>query len=132
MADLFKDIVPSILKTNQDVLEEERDYVPFIVNKALSYHYDCVLYANQMNMSHTIDSKMQYDFLKAAVRKRSRPFQPWAKLPVIADLDLVKEFYKLSNEKAKETLELLSQEQLQKIRHMSRKGGLGPSSKKDK
>lgn len=123
MADLFKEIVPSILKTGQSVLDDEKDYVPFIVNKALSYHYDCILYANQMNMYHTLDAKMQYDYLRMVIRKRSRPFQPWIKKETIQDLEIIKEIYKVSNEKAKEILELLSVEQLDHLRHIAKKGG---------
>jgi len=47
--DLFKDIIPSILQTKKCVINDEidqKDYVPFVVNRALSYHMDCILYAN--------------------------------------------------------------------------------------
>jgi hypothetical protein len=29
---------------------EFKDYAPFIVNRSLSYHMDCVLYANEINL----------------------------------------------------------------------------------
>ena len=50
MSDLFKDIIPSVLQTKKDVLEDEKDYNAFVVNKALSFHFDCVLQVNSMNM----------------------------------------------------------------------------------
>jgi hypothetical protein len=55
MLDLFKQVIPSILKTKKNVLLDEVDTKEykkqaFTVNRALSYHVDCVLYANQMNI----------------------------------------------------------------------------------
>ena len=51
MADLFKQVIPSILKTKKNVLLDEVDTKEykkqaFTVNRALSYHVDCILYAN--------------------------------------------------------------------------------------
>ena len=63
MSDLFKDIIPSILQTKKDVLENEKDYTAFVVNRALSYHIDCLMYANQMNLNSKLDSKLQYHYL---------------------------------------------------------------------
>lgn len=68
MADLFKDIIPAILQTKKEVLVDEKDYVPFIVNRALSYHYDCVMFANEMNKYPSLGKKPQFDFLINTVR----------------------------------------------------------------
>lgn len=125
MADLFKEIIPSILQTKSPVVtsENESDYVPFIVNKALSFHYDCVMYANQMNMVPNTDKLLQYHYLLRAVRGYRRPFQKWQKLTKNDDLDIVKEYFNYTNEKAKEALTLLSQDNLQEIRNRLSKGG---------
>ena len=63
MTDLFKDIIPSILQTKKNVLENPKDYNGFVVNRALSFHYDCVLQANQMNVMPGLNSDMQYAYL---------------------------------------------------------------------
>ena len=50
--DLFKEVIPSILKTNEHIInsdEDEKDYTPFVVNKALSGHIDCIFYVNEVN-----------------------------------------------------------------------------------
>ena len=61
MPDLFKEIVPSILQTKKNVFDGDyKDYKAFMVNRALSYHMDCVLYANEMNLRPGLDSDMQY------------------------------------------------------------------------
>lgn len=123
MADLFKDIVHSILVSGDDRLDSESSYVPYVVNRALSFHYDCALQANQMNISHQLDNKLQYDYLRSTVRKYRRKFQPWQKAEKNRDLELVKEYYNFSNEKAREALKLLSKQQIAEISDMLNKGG---------
>lgn len=122
MADIFQDIVPAILATKQDVLDNEKDYVPFVVNRALSYHYDCVMYANIMNIYPNLDKKLQFLFLLNTIRPKKRPFQKWVKKTVVEDLEIIKEFYNYSNEKAQEILPLLTDDQLMKIKETVNSG----------
>lgn len=124
MADLFKEIVPSILQTKKDVLEDEKDYNAFIVNRALSYHIDCILYANQMNMCPNIDSKLQYHFFLNTIRPMKRKFQAWQKKDNIKDLEAVKEYFGYSNEKAKSALKILSEKDISYIKEKIEKGGV--------
>jgi len=124
MADVFKDIIPSILQTKKDVLDEEKDYKPFLVNRALSYHLDCILYANQMNVNHNLDSKLQYQYLLNTVRPMKRKFQPWQKDVGLKDIDCVKEYFGYSNEKAKEALRILTDEQITLLKEKLEKGGV--------
>lgn len=124
MADLFKEIIPSILQTKKDVLDEEKDYKPFLVNRALSYHLDCILYANQINMNPNLDSRLQYQYLLNTVRPMKRKFQPWQKASVLKDIDCVKEYFGYSNEKAKEALRILTDEQITLIKEKLEKGGV--------
>ena len=125
MPDIFKEILPSILQNKKSVITEnnKRDYVPFVVNKALSFHYDCIMYANQMNMYPNIDNILQYQYYLNSIRSYKRPFQKWIKRETIADLDLVKEYYNISTEKAKEALSILTEDQLNIIRKKLDKGG---------
>jgi hypothetical protein len=123
MADLFKDIIYSVLVTKKHVLENESDYIPYVINKSLSFHYDCILYANQMNMHNKIDKKMQYDYYLNTVRGYKRPFRKWLKPEKIENLELIKEYYSCSNEKAKDILSILSDDQLIIIKKQLDKGG---------
>ena len=123
MSDLFKDIIPSILQTKKNVLDDEKDYVPFVVNRALSFHYDCIMHANQMNMHSGIDKKLQYDFYLNSIRSYRRPYQKWLKKETIENLNAVKEYFKYSNEKAQEALSILSDEQISAIKEKIDKGG---------
>jgi len=127
MSDLFKDIIPSILQTKKNVLEEEKDYNAFVINKALSFHYDCVLQANQMNLYPNLPGTIQYHYLLNSIRGYKRPFRPWQKRETIEDLEIVKEYFNYSNEKAKEALVLLNEADMQEIKNKLHKGGTNDS-----
>lgn len=124
MTDLFKEIIPSILQTKKDVLDNEKDYNPYVVNRALSYHIDCILYANQMNMNPSIPGILQYQYFLNSIRPMKRKFQPWQKQEAIKNLECVKEYFGYSNEKAKEALRILTDEQIALIKEKLDKGGV--------
>jgi hypothetical protein len=127
MADIFKEVVPSILQSKKDVLldeTDEKDYNPFIVNRALSYHLDCVPYVNQMNVHHFLDKKLQYHYLLNTIRPMKRKFQPWQKSEVDKNLSCIKEYFGYSDSKAKEALRILSDEQIAYIKTKIDKGGV--------
>ena len=124
MSDLFKEIIPSILQTKKNVLDNEKDYNAFVVNRALSYHMDCILYANQMNMNHGLSGDLQYQYFLNTIRPMKRKFQPWQKREVPKNLDCVKEYFGYSNEKAKEALRILNDEQITFIKEKVDKGGV--------
>jgi len=102
--------------------EAIKPYPPYIINRCLSGFMDTVLYANEMNMASHLDSKMQYDFFINTIRKRKR-FSPWLKKDSLNDLELVKQYYAYSNEKAKTALGLLTKEQLEFIKSKLNTGG---------
>jgi len=122
MADLFKDIVPSILQTKKPILEDEKDYNPYIVNKALSYHMDCVLYANQMNVNYNLSNKPQYDYLLNIVRAKKRNFAKWEKPVEEENLQSIKLFFGYSNAKATEALKVLTDAQIDVIKEKTQIG----------
>lgn len=132
MADLFKDIIPSIQQTKKEVVtsDNEKEYNPYIVNRAISFHLDMIMQANQMNMLPNTDKLLQYHYLLNSVRSYKRPFQKWQKREDIDGLELVKEYYNYSNDKAKEALSLLSKDQLDEIRRLLNKGGLNVRHKR--
>lgn len=124
MADIFKDILPSILQTKKYVLGEGDKYNAYLINRALSYHLDSILYANQMNIRNYLDGEIQYQYLLNTIRPMKRKFQAWQKPEVIKDLDCVKEYFGYSNEKAKQALRILSKEQIAYIKEKTDKGGV--------
>jgi hypothetical protein len=106
----------------------EKLYVPFLTNKGLSYFVDTVYLANEMNRRSGIDKKLQFSFYLNTVRKRKR-FSKWHKPQLSNDLDAVMLYYGYSYDKARQVLDLLSEDQLSSIvRKTTGKGGLGNGS----
>ena len=107
----------------------EGQYVPFVINRTLSYFQDTVLIANEMNKHHHLDNRLQFDFLKGIVRKRKR-FTKWAKPDTDADLAVIKEYYGYSVTDATQALSLLSPEQISELKSKLYKGGKKAPPKK--
>ena len=117
--------VNAINNTKKDIMIDdiaEREYNSFMVNRSLSYFNDTVLYANEMNIHHNIDNRLQFDFLINMVRKRKR-FSKWDKPNSNSDVEVVKEYYGYNNEKAHNALTLLTSEQIDILRQKVYKGG---------
>lgn len=122
----LKDWLNSINQTKQNIMDEDpsskKDYTPYIINRCLSGHIDCLMYSNEMNKYHSLDKKLQYDFFINTLRPKKR-FSPWLKKDKIKDLEVVKSYYKYSNEKAKQALKILSTQQLNFIKSKLETGG---------
>ena len=80
-------LISSISNTKLDILENEKDYNAFMVNRGLSYFPDTVIYANEMNKFHHLDSRLQYQFLINIIRKRNR-FSKWNKSDESEDIKI--------------------------------------------
>jgi len=106
---------------DEDV-SSKKDYAPYIINRCLSGTIDTLMYSNEMNKNHSLDKKLQYDFFINTVRTRKR-YSPWIKQEKIKDLELVKSYYGYSNEKAKQALKILSQDQINFIKAKLETGG---------
>ena len=115
----------AINNTKKDIMVDdiaEKGYNSFMVNRGLSYFNDTVLMANEMNVNHTIDNRLQFDFLINIVRKKKR-FSKWIKPETVSDVEVVKEYYGYSNEKAKQALSLLTSDQINQLKKKVYKGG---------
>ncbi len=117
------ELIKSISNSKKDILENEKDYNAFMVNRGLSYFPDTVIYANEMNKYHHLDGDLQYQFLINIVRKRNR-FSKWNKSTESDDIKIIKEYYDYSNEKARDVLPLLSKKHLNIIRNRIQHGGI--------
>ena len=123
------DFIAAITSTKQDLLKNDpltvRDYKKsiFIVNRGLSYFADTILYANAMNVHHQIPPEWQFSFLLNSIHKKKR-FSKWNKKDELGDnFQLVKDYYKYSDEKAKIALNILTDDQLKEIKEKLYKGG---------
>ena len=117
--------VNAINLTKKDLMIDditEKSYNPYMVNRSLSYFPDTVALANAMNRYHQLDKKLQFSFLLNIVRKRKR-FSKCDKQVFSDDVEVVKEYYGYSNEKAKSALSLLTPVQIIELRKRTYKGG---------
>jgi hypothetical protein len=125
MADLFKEILPSILQTKKAFMlteQDEKSYPAFIVGRALSQFPDTVFYANAVNYYPSMDNKMKADFLLNTVKPYRRPFSKWAKKVETVDLAVVKEYYGYSDAKALDALRILTPDQIDSLKQELEKG----------
>ena len=123
----LKDYLNAINHTKEKLLDSEdemweKKYAPFIVNKCVAPFQDTIMLVNEINQRHHLDKKLQFDFLLNSLRTRKR-FTPWAKASKNKNLDIIKEYYGYSNEKAKTALEILNDEQISAIKKKLNKGG---------
>ena len=119
------DYVNSINITKKDIMHDDiagKGYAGFMVNRALSYFIDTVLYANEMNVNHHIDGRLQYHFLINIIKKKKR-FSKWLKPTEVENLELIKEYYGYSNAKAKSVLPLFNAEHIEEMKKRIYKGG---------
>jgi len=121
----LKDWLNSINLTKENLIEDPstiREYAPYVINRCLSGHIDCILFANEMNMNSHLDKDMQYLFYLNSLRKRKR-FSPWIRKDKVKDLECVKQYYGYSNEKASQALKILNKTQLDFIKQRLETGG---------
>tara|TARA_B100001057_G_scaffold141208_1_gene140956 strand:+ start:6303 stop:6686 length:384 start_codon:yes stop_codon:yes gene_type:complete len=119
------DYLNSINNTKKDIMIDdiaEKDYNAFMVNRGLSYFSDTILMANEMNINHHLESRLQFDFLINIIKKKRR-FSKWLKATEIENLSIIKEYYGYSDEKAKSVLSLFGNDQINELKKRIYKGG---------
>lgn len=119
------DYVNSINYSKKNIMVDdisEKEYNAFIINRSLSFFNDTILLANEMNINHHIDNRLQFDFFINIVKKKKR-FSKWVKPSEVENLNLIKEYYGYSNEKAKSVLSLFDDEKIEELKKRIYKGG---------
>jgi hypothetical protein len=113
----LKDWLNSINKKTCNLLEDdeaglkEQTYLPFIINRCLSYYPDLIFLVNEMNSRAEMDFKLQYDFLFHTISKANR-FSPWQKKEKDEAIEAIKEYYGYSEKKAQDVKNVISKNQL--------------------
>jgi len=122
----LKDWLNSINLNKKNLIEEDpseiKTYTPYIINRCLSGHLDCIMFVNEMNRYSFLDKDMQYSFYLNTLRKKKR-FSPWLRKEKVDDLECVKQYYGYSNEKASQALKILDKKQLNFIKQRLETGG---------
>ena len=127
------DFLNAINQSKENVMTDElseKEYVPFIVNRSLSYFPDTVLYANEVNCLSLLDKKPQFLYLLNSIRPRKR-FSKWQKSELTEDLRIISEYFGYSYAKAKQVQNIISSDQLDTMKQKLQKGGMNTKEKKD-
>ena len=123
----LKDWLNSINFNKKNLIEEDpstiKDYPAYIINRCLSGNLDCIMFVNEMNKYSFLDKDMQYSFYLNTLRKKKR-FSPWLRKDKVTDLEIIKQYYGYSNEKASQALKILTPEQISYIKQRLETGGL--------
>jgi len=119
------DFANSIYTKNNIMVDErtEKEYNPFMVNRAMGFGKDTCIAANEMNSRHHLDNKMQFDFLFDVVRQGKR-YNKWLKNDE-ENIEAIQKFFGYSLIKAKQALSLLNDTQIDiiKLHLATSKGG---------
>lgn len=119
------DFINAINFSKEDLIVDdwsEKQYVPYIVNRGLSYGPDTAIPANEMNSRPHLDKKLQFHFLINTVRPRKR-FNKWIKAEKSESIEIVKQYYGYSIDKARQALMILTDSQIEHLRKKLEKGG---------
>jgi len=123
---LFKIIDSINFDKDFDMISDfnDSDYLPFMINKAMSMGVYTHLPAQEMNLRSSLDKTIQYKYYLYSVRKKKR-FNPWAKKLQTSDkAKIIAEYYDISLRKAKEYENLVSSEDLKNMKKYLDKGGV--------
>ena len=123
----LKDYLNAINYQKIDLMDSEdefweKKYPAYIVNKVLSAFPDTLLYVNELNRLHHLDKRLQFQFFLNSIRPKKR-FAKWLRSSKIKNLEYVKEYYGYNNEKARQALDILNDEQLERIKRTIDRGG---------
>jgi hypothetical protein len=120
------DFLKTINDTKENLIDNDTEntkyYNSFVINRSLSYFPDTIYFANEMNKFHQIDVDLQYNFLLNIIRKRKR-FSKWEKTEDINNLNIIKSYFGYNDEKARQVISLLTEEQITTIKKKVSLGG---------
>lgn len=121
--------VEAVSKSKKDLIKDaeipedmEKEYNPYITNKAFSFYVDTILHANEMNAKHWVFKDAQFRYYLGGLRPRFRKTE-WFKAKKDSDLDNIQQVFQCNRTVAKQYMKVLSKENLQIINNKVSKGG---------
>lgn len=95
------------------------EYVPFLVNRAVAHHRDCIFICQLLN-EYQVTPEQHYSFLFNQVPKYKRSFEAWVSKKgqgeSFDDLMLLSKYYSCSLATAQEYLSLMTPEKIDLLR----------------
>ncbi len=113
-----------MLDGDPETMEKSYKGLAYVIRKIFSYFPDSLFQAQEMNKySAVLDGRLQYEYFLHAIPKKSR-FAKGIKVVNPDDLDVVKKYYNYSNQKARESLDILTPEQIRYMKDRIETGGI--------
>lgn len=107
-----------LIRTSSDQTTEEKRYPKFMVLRILSYHEDCILLVNELNIhgtaEHSVSNLQANDFLLNVIDKRKR-YAPFKKSKDDDIIVFLQKYYNVSYETAKQHFTVLSETEKSEI-----------------
>lgn len=127
------DFLKDLSEKKADILDESNEslYSPWIVNRFLSMDATTVMYANEMNTRNFLPKRLQYDYYLKSIKKNRRFFK-YVKENEQENLDVVREYFGYSKNKAKEVISILSEADITYMKTKLNKGGHHAKKKSDR
>lgn len=120
------DFINAISYSKDDLIVDdwsEKQYTPYLVNRGLSFGPDTVIAANEMNSRPHLEKKLQFHFLINSVRPKKR-YNKWLKATQIESIEVIKQYYGYSTEKARQVMTLFDQSTIKNLKQKLEKGGV--------
>lgn len=102
---------------------EDKEYVPFIINRGLSQFHDTIMLAAEVNFRHQMPKKWQFDFYKHAIQPKKKRFAPWSKPENDALVNDISIAYGVNKRRAMGIRALLSDDDVKIFKELTRTGG---------
>lgn len=117
--ELFDTVIGSINDKRHNIYdenpEEEKNYNPFIVNKAFAYGIDTIFYAQYLNTAYDLPNKLQYDFYYYGLDRKKR-FNKWPKKKANDEyVEAIQKYFKVNKRVATTYSQILSENDCDKI-----------------
>ncbi len=110
------DVLNSLYSSKEiEFVDAEKAYNPYMINKFVSMNSDLIFLSNEMNINPFLSKRVQFDFYNSIIRKKKR-YTKYLKAEKDDAIDIIKFYMKCSNEKAKDILRLLPEEQLTELK----------------
>jgi len=123
------DYIDSVLRSKVNLMRGsnndglmEKGYNAFMTNKALSFHVDTILYANELNRRSHLDNLLQYEYLLNTVRAMKRP-RSWVKKQEAEHIALIQEKYQVNSTRAHEMYSIIGDDGVEEIKKSMITGG---------
>jgi len=120
----LSDILNSINHSKINLLTEglHSEYVPYVINRCLSYFPDTLFHSNRMNARTGLGKSQQYRYYLESLSKKKR-FSRWIKPDVDPNLETVMEYYGYSRKQAQSVVSLFPESEIKKMQNSLKKGG---------